>query len=136
MFVWTKCRAVEAVRDTPFVTGKSMHEMSLAEGVLQLVEETARRENARRVKTVVLEIGQLSTVEPAALEFCFAAVAAQGVAGAARLVIIAVPGTGRCMECGLAQPMAELFGVCPECGSHRLQPTGGSEMRVREIEIE
>lgn len=136
MFVWTKCRAVEAVRDTPFVTGKSMHEMSLAEGVLQLVEEKARRENARCVKTVVLEIGQLSTVEPAALEFCFAAVAAQGVASTARLVIIAVPGTGRCIECGLAQPMAELFGVCSACGSHRLRPTGGSEMRVREIEIE
>jgi Zn finger protein HypA/HybF involved in hydrogenase expression len=37
-----------------------MHEMSLAEGVLQLVEDTARRENAQRVKLVVLEIGRLS----------------------------------------------------------------------------
>ena len=41
-----------------------MHEMSLAEGVLQLVEETAQRENAQRVKLVVLEIGRLSSVEP------------------------------------------------------------------------
>ena len=32
-----------------------MHEMSLAEGVLQLVEDTARRESASRVKLVVLE---------------------------------------------------------------------------------
>lgn len=113
-----------------------MHEMSLAEGVLQLVEETARREKARRVKTVVLEIGQLSAVEPAALEFCFAAVAADGVARNARLVIVDVPGSGKCLACGLAQPMDALFGVCVACGSHRLQPTGGSEMRVREIEIE
>ena len=41
-----------------------MHEMSLAEGVLQLVEDTAQREGAQRVKLVVLEIGQLSSVEP------------------------------------------------------------------------
>ena len=33
-----------------------MHEMSLAEGVLQLVTDTARREAATRVKTVVLEM--------------------------------------------------------------------------------
>ena len=51
-----------------------MHEMSLAEGVLQLVEETAMRENAQRVKLVVLEIGRLSSVEPEALRFCFEAV--------------------------------------------------------------
>jgi hypothetical protein len=32
--------------------------MSLAEGVLQLVEETAQREKAQRVNLVVLEIGR------------------------------------------------------------------------------
>ena len=113
-----------------------MHEMSLAEGILQLVEETARREQAQRVKTVVLEIGQLSSVEASALEFCFAAVAAGGVARAARLVIVDVPGAGECLVCGLAVPMESLFGICPGCGSHRLRPTAGTEMRVREIEIE
>lgn len=113
-----------------------MHEMSLAEGILQLVEETAQREAARRVKTVVVEIGQLSSVEPAALEFCFAAVAAGGIAHTATLVIIDVPGAGNCIDCGMALPMTELFGVCPACGSHRLSPTRGTEMRVREIEIE
>ena len=50
-----------------------MHEMALAEGILQLVEETAHREHAREVKLVVVEIGQLSNVEPEALKFCFVA---------------------------------------------------------------
>ena len=113
-----------------------MHEMSLAEGILQLVEETARREQAQRVKTIVLEIGQLSSVETSALEFCFSAVAAGGPASAARLVIIDVPGAGNCQACGRAVAMESLFGVCPACGSHRLQATAGTEMRVREIEIE
>ena len=51
-----------------------MHEMSLAESVLQLVEETASREQAQRVKLVILEIGRLSSVEPDAMRFCFEAV--------------------------------------------------------------
>lgn len=113
-----------------------MHEMSLAEGVLQLVEETARREGAQRVKTVVLEIGRLSSVEPEALTFCFEAVARGGIAAGAALDIVDVPGTGWCMPCGETVALAETFGACPKCGSHQVQPTGGTEMRVKEIEIE
>ena len=72
-----------------------MHEMSLAEGVLQLVEDTARREAASRVKTVVLEIGQMSSVEPEALRFCFESVTRGSIAQGATLEIVCVPGAGR-----------------------------------------
>lgn len=113
-----------------------MHEMSLAEGVLQLVEETAMRENAQRVKLVVLEIGRLSSVEPEALRFCFEAVVDGSIAHGAVLKIVDVPGVGWCMPCGESVAMDEAFGACPRCGSYQLQPTGGTEMRVREIEIE
>lgn len=113
-----------------------MHEMSLAEGVLQLVEDTARRESASRVKLVVLEIGRLSSVEPEAIKFCFEAVTHGSIAQGAALEIIAVPGAGWCMQCAETVPMTELYGACPKCGSHQVQPTGGTEMRVKEIEIE
>ena len=113
-----------------------MHEMALAEGVLQLVEETAMRENAQRVKLVVLEIGRLSSVEPEALRFCFEAVVDGSIAHGAVLEIVDVPGVGWCMPCGESVAMDEVFGACPRCGGYPLQPTGGTEMRVREIEIE
>lgn len=113
-----------------------MHEMSLAEGVLQLVEDTARRESASRVKLVVLEIGRLSSVEPEAIKFCFEAVTHGSIAQGAALEILAVPGAGWCMQCAETVPMTELYGACPNCGSHQVQPTGGTEMRVKEIEIE
>lgn len=113
-----------------------MHEMSLAEGVLQLVEETARREGASRVKTVVLEIGRLSSVEPEALAFCFEAVTRDSLAAGAVLEIVDVPGSGSCLACGETVALAERWEACPRCGSHQVQATGGTEMRVREIEIE
>jgi hydrogenase nickel incorporation protein HypA/HybF len=113
-----------------------MHEMSLAEGVLQLVEDTARRERAHKVKLVVLEIGRLSSVEPEALKFCFEAVTHGSIAHGAALEIVAVPGAGWCMPCAATVNMDELYGACPQCGSHQVQPTSGTEMRVKEIEIE
>ena len=35
----------------------------------------------------------------------------------------------------LTVSMAEVFGECPHCGGHRLQVTGGTEMRVKELEV-
>lgn len=113
-----------------------MHEMSLAEGVLQLIEDAARREAFSRVKTVWLEIGQLSGVEPEAMAFCFDAVVRGSVADGARLEIVDVPGEAWCMQCSQPVTVAERYAACPRCGGYQLQVTGGSEMRVKELEVE
>lgn len=113
-----------------------MHEMSLAEGVLQLIEDAAQREKFAQVKTVWLEIGQLACVEPQALAFCFEAVTRGSIAAGARLEIISTPGCGWCLACATTVPMTDLHALCPRCGSGALQASGGTEMRVKELEVE
>jgi hydrogenase nickel incorporation protein HypA/HybF len=112
-----------------------MHEMSLAEGVLQLIEDAARKENFSRVTTVWLEIGRLAGVEVEAMRFCFDAVVRDSIADGARLEIVDTPGSGWCMQCAASVPLDEVFGACPQCGRHQVQVTGGTEMRVRELEV-
>ena len=112
-----------------------MHEMALAEEVVRIVEETARRSAACVVRTVVLEIGRLSSVEVEALRFCFAAAARGTIAQASALEIIEIPGAGTCRACGATVPMDEMWGECPVCDGGVLQPSAGTEMRVREIEV-
>lgn len=113
-----------------------MHEMSLAESVLQIVEDAARAQRLRRVTAVWLEIGELSSVEPEALSFCFDVVVKGSVAEGARLEIIRVPGVGWCMQCAAQVPLRALYEACPTCGSYQVQPTGGTEMRVKEFAAE
>lgn len=113
-----------------------MHEMSLAEGVLQVIEEAARKDQFQQVSTVWLEIGQLSGVEPQAMAFCFDAVTRGSVADGARLEILTLPGQAWCMACAKTVPMTEVFGECPDCGGFQLQVTGGTEMRIKELEVE
>lgn len=113
-----------------------MHELSLAENVVQLAQQAALKEGARRVRTVILEIGQLSHVAPEALEFCFASVAAGTLAEGAWLEIRLIAGEGCCQDCGATSPMPEPYGLCPACGSTRLNAVAGTEMRVKAIEIE
>jgi hydrogenase nickel incorporation protein HypA/HybF len=68
-----------------------MHEMSLAESILQIVEETAARQDFRRVTEVRLEIGALSGVEVDALSFCLDVVLKGSVADGARIELERVP---------------------------------------------
>ena len=113
-----------------------MHEMALAESVLQIVEDAARREGLRRGRAVWLEIGQLASVEPEAMRFCFDAVTRDSVAAGARLEISATAGAAWCAECVAPVALAALGDACPRCGGYRLRVTGGTEMRVTEMEVE
>lgn len=48
-----------------------MHEISLCEGMLEILQEQEKTQNYSVVKTVFLEIGKLSNVEPNAMRFAF-----------------------------------------------------------------
>lgn len=113
-----------------------MHEMSLAEGILQIIGDAARSRKFARVTTVRLEIGRLAAVDPEALSFCFDAVVRGSCADGARLDILPVPGSGWCMNCGRSVNLAALYDPCPECGGSKVQTTGGTEMRVKDLEVE
>jgi hydrogenase nickel incorporation protein HypA/HybF len=113
-----------------------MHEMALAESVLQIIEDYAMKQRFTRVKSVCIEIGALSGVELEALRFCFDAVTRGSLAQGAQLQIIDVPGSGWCMQCGTTVAMEERYSACPRCQSYGLQPSGGTQMRVKELEVD
>jgi hydrogenase nickel incorporation protein HypA/HybF len=113
-----------------------MHEISLCEGVLQILEDHAQRQGFHQVKRVWLEIGALSGVDPGAMRFGFDAVMKGSLAEGAVLEIIELSGQAWCMPCGKSVPVQARFEPCPECGSHQLQITGGDEMRIKELEVD
>ncbi len=113
-----------------------MHEMSLTEGIVEIVQEEARKQKFSRVKMVRLEIGAIGGVDPQAMEFCFDAVTRGTIAEGARLEIVVTPGQGWCLDCAKSVPLSERFGACPECGQYHVQMTGGDELRVKELEVE
>lgn len=113
-----------------------MHEMSLCEGVLQIIEDTARQQNYQHVKTVWLEIGGLAGVEVEAMRFCFDAVVKGSIAEGAKLEIIENPGQAWCMQCEKTVDVKRQFDECPDCGGFQLQVTSGDEMQVKEIEVD
>lgn len=112
-----------------------MHEMSLCEGLLSILEEQAQSEGFKRVLRVRLEVGPFSGVEQAALCFSFDAVTRDTLAEHAALEIIAVPGRAFCFDCLASVEIQQRFDPCPACGGGRVQTTGGDELRIKEIEV-
>jgi hydrogenase nickel incorporation protein HypA/HybF len=109
-----------------------MHELSIARSIVGIVDEAAK---GRRVRRVVLEIGQLSGVVPEAISFCFEAVAEGTAAQGAVLDIRQIEGRARCMECSTEFATPSLLAACA-CGCRRLSRLSGEELNVKSIVTE
>ncbi len=113
-----------------------MHEMSLCEGILGVLQQQADQQNYQRVKTVFLEIGALAGVEIDALRFSFDVVMHGTLADQAQLQIFQVAGKAWCLACGQPVEVQQLYDACPECGNFQLQISDGQQMRIKELEVE
>ena len=112
-----------------------MHEMSLCEGIRQIIDQHAKTEQFSAVKKVRLEIGRFSGVEKPALAFAFDVVMRGSVAEGAQLEMIDLAGCAMCYDCMKEVEIDDRLSPCPECGSGRLMPTGGDEMRIKDLEV-
>ena len=112
-----------------------MHEMSLAGGILQVVEGALQREAHVRLKRLTIEVGALAGVETRALDFALRALAPGTVLQGADIVLDEVPGQAWCLQCSATVPIHHRIDLCPQCGSAQLQPTGGTELKVRDLVV-
>jgi len=108
-----------------------MHELSITQNIVAIVDEAA---NGRRVLRVTLEVGELSGVVSDAIAFCFDIVAAGTALEGASLDIREIEGRARCESCGSEFATSTLFATCP-CGSHRLKLVQGEELNVKSMEL-
>ena len=110
-----------------------MHELSLAGGIVRLVEDAQARDHFKRVSHLRLEAGALAGVEVRALRFALEAIAPGTRLDGADIVIDEPPGQAWCAACAATVAMAARTDACPRCGGFGLRPTGGSALRVVEL---
>ncbi|AUM14317.1 hydrogenase maturation nickel metallochaperone HypA [Ketobacter alkanivorans] len=113
-----------------------MHEMSLCESILQIVEEESIRQSFRKVSEVHLAIGALAGVELEALKFSFDVVVQHSLAAGAVLHIEIVPAIGHCPVCGQKVVMESRYDACSRCGEYGLQLESGNDMRITHLEVQ
>lgn len=113
-----------------------MHEMSLAGGILQVIDDAAARDPFARVQRLTLEAGALAGVEVRALRFALEAIAPGTRLDGAEIVITQPPGQAWCLRCSCSVSISSRTDACPQCGSHQLQATGGTELKVLDLVVQ
>ena len=110
-----------------------MHELSIAQSLVEIAD---RHAGGRRVTRVEVKVGRLRQVVPDALGFAFELVSQGTPVEGAELVLEDVPAVGTCGSCGSDTPLPELPLACRRCGSFDVEVTQGEELRVEALEIE
>ena len=113
-----------------------MHEISIAESIIQIAEAKAREQNARSVQIIKLRLGTFTTIVADALQFAFE-IARQGTLSRdAQLDIEIVPMVVRCVVCEAStQPVRGVCLICEQCG-FPLEIISGEELQIEYIEVD
>ena len=113
-----------------------MHEASIAQSLLERVEEALIGQGPVRVSMVRLKVGVLSGVVPEALQFAWKAMTDQTIAQGADLVIDLAPILARCGACEIdVEVQSPQRMVCPRCDRPVGPPLGGRELDLISLQV-
>ena len=112
-----------------------MHEMSIAQSLVDILKEEMVKNHARVLKSVRLNVGQLSAVVPDSLSFCFEVLTKKTELEGAELVMDIIPLEGLCKECKETFHIKDYAFQCPKCGGKEINTIAGQDLSIVEIEV-
>lgn len=110
-----------------------MHELGIIMEVMKTVEDFAQQNGLTKIDTVVLQVGELSSVIPKYLNECYPAAVDGSFMSDTKLEIEVLPGNGLCQKCGKVFNVLENQARCPDCRSKKFDILGGREFNIKEV---
>ena len=112
-----------------------MHELSIAQRIVDLLSDTSGQHGGGRVASCRLVVGELAGVEVESLRFAFEVCIRGTHTEGCVLEVVSVPLRLRCRQCGVERG-GELLEPCPACGTLGSEVLEGRELRVDSVELE
>ena len=113
-----------------------MHELGIVFYIIRDVKQVAEENHVGHVSTVVMNIGEVSTVVPEYLTDCWrwAADREELLKGCA-LRVNTLPAVTWCDDCKQEYGTVRYGKKCPYCGSEHTWLLRGNEVEIKEIEV-
>lgn len=110
-----------------------MHELSIAQAILQVVRENvSARQSVRRV---AVRVGPLQAIERRSMDLAWTAATMDGFCAGAELELELIPWTLRCPACGRQWSADDPLQRC-SCGSMEALPSGSAELTLLWVEVD
>ena len=114
-----------------------MHELYLAESILNIVQDYATKQHFSKVNSISLSFGRLSCIEPKSLQFAFEVQAKDTLTEKASLEFNILPAVIHCFSCEKDLEVDTYSAVCPACGGEEVILTGGTEeLQILEMDVD
>lgn len=114
-----------------------MHEITLCQRAIELIEQQARQHGASKVTGVWLEVGAFSCVETSALQFCFDLVCRGTLAEGCTLDVHQQEAECWCYDCQQhITLLTQRVRVCPQCNGTNLRIVADDGLQIKRLEIE
>ncbi len=113
-----------------------MHEVSIAEEIKNAVIQKLKENNGKRVKSIKLLIGEMTSIVPDALKFAFDIVSKKTPLENALIHIKVLKAKAKCKICSKDFAIEDYAFLCPECNSSDVEIKQGREMIIQTIEME
>lgn len=110
--------------------------MSIAQSLVDIIQEEMVKNNATVLKSVKLNIGKLSAIVPEALSFCFEVIVSGTNMEGADLMMEMIPLKGVCSDCERTFEIEEYAFSCPYCDSPNIKTIAGQDLSIVEMEVE
>jgi hydrogenase nickel incorporation protein HypA/HybF len=113
-----------------------MHEMGIANSILDGVAAEVRRRPGSRAVKVGVRVGELAGVDPDALSFAFEALTLDTPMAGLALEVEYRASRGRCRDCSREFEMRNFAPLCPGCGGTNSECISGDELEFAYLEVE
>jgi hydrogenase nickel incorporation protein HypA/HybF len=114
-----------------------MHEMSIMQSLLKILEQKASEKKAIRIRTITVGLGYFSGVEPDLLKSAFEWLSDGTLAEKAEFEINIKNFSANCKKCGAFElsPDRTQF-KCPDCGSEDINIDANDELVIEKMEVD
>ena len=113
-----------------------MHEMGIANSVLEAVRSEMVRYPGSYPCKVGVRIGEMTAIDQEALRFCFDAMILETELESLELGIEVCPRRHRCQVCGNKFSVRDYDSRCPQCASLETTFISGDELELAYLEVE
>lgn len=113
-----------------------MHEITILVQLVNMVEKEAEINNiAEKIDTIVVQVGQLSSIIPRYLEEYYPNVTEGTLLKGSKIKVETIIANGMCHHCNKVFHIVENKGKCPICNRDDWEMLSGQEFILKEIRV-
>ena len=112
-----------------------MHELSICQSLIDLVDSEAKDKGFDTVLEIKLRLGEFSGLVPECIREFFPIAAKGTVSEGAELSIETIPAAFKCLDCGYEGAVDRKDACCPKCRSLSIRMTAGREFFVESLRV-